>query len=294
MRYQSLRRFSALRPLAIPAIVLLTLAWGRPCFCDEIHDAASSGDVAKVAALLKANPELVSSKDNALGDTPLQVAALYNRKEVAELLIANKADVNAKNNRGWTPLDQAAFGGHTDVARLLLANNADVNAKIGPSEPTILCGVDMNSASILNPQRSGALEATLKDGRVVPINCVGLKEALVAFSDAGSANVFAGATPLYLAAYKGFTDTVALLLADNADVNAKNSQGRTPLHIAAIEGYVNVVQLLLANKADVNAQDNDGETPLRCVISQLQLRIKPANPNLKDVEKVLRQRGGHK
>ena len=48
---------------------------------------------------------------------------------MAELLLANKAEVNAKDNRRWTPLHWAAAQGHKDVAELLLANKAEVNAK---------------------------------------------------------------------------------------------------------------------------------------------------------------------
>jgi ankyrin repeat protein len=45
------------------------------------------------------------------------------------LLLANKADVDAKSNGGRTPLHEAAFSGYKDVVELLLANKADVNAK---------------------------------------------------------------------------------------------------------------------------------------------------------------------
>ena len=48
--------------------------------------------------------------------TPLHLAAI---KETAELLIANGADVNAKNDIGETPVDGAAFRGQTKMAALL-------------------------------------------------------------------------------------------------------------------------------------------------------------------------------
>ena len=35
-------------------VVLLTLVWSSLAFCGEIHDAAESGDLEKVKALLKA------------------------------------------------------------------------------------------------------------------------------------------------------------------------------------------------------------------------------------------------
>ena len=39
------------------------------------------------------------------------------------------ADVNAKNESGVTPLLWAAWKGHKEVAELLIANGADVNTK---------------------------------------------------------------------------------------------------------------------------------------------------------------------
>ena len=84
----------------------------------EIHAAARDGNLVKVTALLKGNPDLVSSKDNN-GDTPLHWAALNGHKDVAELLLANNGDVNAKDNGHRTPLHYAEGGGHSDVAELL-------------------------------------------------------------------------------------------------------------------------------------------------------------------------------
>ncbi len=52
--------------------------------------------------------------------TPLHFAAAYGHPEnVVELLLANKADVNAKDNNGWTPSHTAAAYGHKDLAELL-------------------------------------------------------------------------------------------------------------------------------------------------------------------------------
>lgn len=89
-----------------------------------IHDAARTGNFEKVKALLKDHPDLVFSQDKD-GDTPLHWAAA---KDIAELLLANKAEVNAKDNRGDTPLHSAAFNGHKDVAELLLSVGAAVTA----------------------------------------------------------------------------------------------------------------------------------------------------------------------
>jgi ankyrin repeat protein len=111
------------------AMMLIMLACIIPSFCGEIHDAAEAGDPAKVKTLLKDNPKLVFSKENRLGETPLHVAAEHGHKGVAELLLANGADVNAKDNDGWTPLHDAAMEDRKDVIELLLANKAKINVK---------------------------------------------------------------------------------------------------------------------------------------------------------------------
>ena len=63
------------------------------------------------------------------GSTPMHQAAYYGQKEVAELLIAKGADVNAKDDNGQTPLFNAAYLGRKEIVELLIAEGADVNAK---------------------------------------------------------------------------------------------------------------------------------------------------------------------
>ena len=54
-----------------------------------------------------------------LGWTPLHLAAEYAHKEIAELLIAKGADVNAKDEDGETPLDATYVFNKTETADLL-------------------------------------------------------------------------------------------------------------------------------------------------------------------------------
>jgi len=98
----------------------------------NIFVAAGHGELKTVRALLKENPDLVHSadtSDNGWGNTPLHLAAGNCYQDVAELLIANKADVNARGSDGGTPLHRAADGGCKNTAELLLANKADIGAK---------------------------------------------------------------------------------------------------------------------------------------------------------------------
>jgi hypothetical protein len=74
----------------------------------SIYEAAAKGNIEAVKQHLAAGTD-VDAKDtsDSLGMTPLHWTALTGRREIVELLIANGADVNAKNDGGETPLDWA-------------------------------------------------------------------------------------------------------------------------------------------------------------------------------------------
>jgi ankyrin repeat protein len=93
------------------------------------------GDVDTLKTLLDggANPNLL---DGPTPFHPLDYAAMNGRADVADLLIAYGANIDAKDNLyGETPLHLAIFANteipviHLAVARLLIDRGADVNAK---------------------------------------------------------------------------------------------------------------------------------------------------------------------
>jgi ankyrin repeat protein len=120
------------RIAAVIFVVLLIGIGGWYLFSSEkkISYNAQYGNLSEVRALLKNNPNLVFSKGFLnLDKTPLHWAAQEGNKEMTELLLANRADVNARDFNDWTPLHWAAQKGHKDEAELLLLNKADVDAR---------------------------------------------------------------------------------------------------------------------------------------------------------------------
>eukprot|EP00668_Euglena_longa_P048062 GGOE01065116.1.p1 GENE.GGOE01065116.1~~GGOE01065116.1.p1 ORF type:complete len:200 (+),score=40.01 GGOE01065116.1:100-699(+) len=72
---------------------------------------------------------------------------------------------------------------------------------------------------------------------------------------------FGGATPIMLATKAGHVQVVEVLLRYNADSNLPDALGFTPLHIAAREGKVDLAKLLVSHGSNVEATDSMGKTP---------------------------------
>ena len=91
----------------------------------EFRDAAIYGDFDTVTKFLETDPSLVSERDE-YGFTALHEVAGEHYVKMVELLIANGADVNAKNDSGITPLHLAAY---EQNVQLLIDNGAMVNVR---------------------------------------------------------------------------------------------------------------------------------------------------------------------
>jgi len=92
-----------------------------------LHWAARHG-FTQVAEFLIENGADLNAKERAIAQsTPLHVAATYNQVVVARLLIAKGGRVDATDKWGSTPLQYAAFNGHDDLIELLLYKGANIN-----------------------------------------------------------------------------------------------------------------------------------------------------------------------
>jgi ankyrin repeat protein len=122
---------------------------------------AMRDDSPKVAAALLASPALNVDAANAMGETPLMMAALKGRLDWAKKLIERGAKVQKP---GWSPLHYAATGPSTELLALLLDRGADINA-LAPNRNTPLMmaaryGTEENVKLLL---QRGANKALIND-----------------------------------------------------------------------------------------------------------------------------------
>lgn len=93
----------------------------------ELHDALSSGDQARVGALLRDGANIEGH--NSHGWTPLMAASLHGQVDLARLLLDHGADLHAVNSEGKSAIHYAAMRGGAEAMRLLVRLGAEVNAQ---------------------------------------------------------------------------------------------------------------------------------------------------------------------
>lgn len=189
-------------------------------------------DVAAVRSSI--NQGNVNRVDEA-GFTPLIRAVLFQKKEMAKLLIIEKnADVNIGERNGGTPLIFAASLGQTEIAELLIEKGANVNSVHSNGNTPLIMATAKGHAEI----------AKLLIEKGANVNSVGE----------------AGNTPLKFAAGTGLAEVAKLLIEKGANVNSANMTGGTPLHDAAINGRLEIVKLLVSKNANVSLRTNAGSS----------------------------------
>lgn len=219
--------------------------------------------------------------------SPLVLAILNFRFDTAAYLISAGADVNLWDLYGRSPLYAAIDmhdlprGGRPDlpsadktsaleVAERLLKAGANPNLQLKLRPPYRNVIYDRGGDNILSAGATPLLRAA-KGGDAASIRLLLQFRPLLDLPNA------TGVTPLMTAAGMGngnnptrgrfkteqdAVESVRLLLAAGANVNARNETGLTALHSAASKGWNDVVKALASHGADLRAADRDGATPL--------------------------------
>ena len=117
------RRMMSKRLAVILAMIII---WISPAFAGSIHDAAGSGNQARVASLLAKNPSQVYAKDDE-GATPLHYATANAHTSIVKFLLDHHANANAARNGGITPLHIAATIPNPEITELLIHGKANLN-----------------------------------------------------------------------------------------------------------------------------------------------------------------------
>ncbi len=232
--------------------------WGNT----PLHYAARD-DRGDIARLLIARGAKVDAT-NRLGVTPLHKAT--RSASVAGVLLDRGANVNATDKHGRTPLHWASADPKSTTRSLLLRRGASVNATDHRGRTPLHDAADRGDVDALSGLISvGADPAAADRSGITPMHLSLARDAprLGQNTDAAArtADRF-GYTPLHVAAKHDAARFIANLLAAGALVDARDTLGSTPLHVACRYGGERVAIALIERGANVNATNRAGVTPL--------------------------------
>lgn len=221
--------------------------------------ACSSGDTDEVLKLLHRGADI--NYANVDGLTALHQACIDDNVDMVKFLVENGANINQPDNEGWIPLHAAASCGYLDIAEFLIGHGAHVGA------------VNSEGDTPLDIAEEEAMEELLQNEvnrQGVDIEAARKEEERIMLRDArqwlnsGHINdvrhAKSGGTALHVAAAKGYTEVLKLLIQAGYDVNIKDFDGWTPLHAAAHWGKEEACRILVDNLCDMEMVNKVGQT----------------------------------
>ncbi|WP_257264173.1 ankyrin repeat domain-containing protein [Endozoicomonas sp. ONNA2] len=192
----------------------------------------------KILDLIKEGADVNTKIKNSGKKTALHLVAARGNKRIIELLVAAKADVNARTSADYTVMQYAHKSGSvTPLIRLMVNAGFKIDAPCDDYGATMLIHAAREHNWAL-------LEFLLDNGADI------------------NDRIDDNGTVLHLAARLGQPDKMEMLIKHVEDVNVRDNNGQTVLHLVAESGQREILDQLLELNADVNAQDNNGRTPL--------------------------------
>ncbi|XP_033480436.1 protein phosphatase 1 regulatory subunit 12C isoform X5 [Epinephelus lanceolatus] len=206
-------------------------------------------------------PEIINCS-NADGITALHQSCIDGSMEIVSFLLEHGASVNQVDSEGWTPLHVAASCGYPDIADFLVQRGASLTAVNCDGDVPLDIALDEATESLLQSYtvRQGVdLEAAkrLEEEQI-------LNDARTWLAEGPPSDLQhprTGATPLHVAAAKGYLEALKILCQCGLDVSAMDSDGWTPLHAAAHWGQGEACRILAEHLCNMEARSNAGQTP---------------------------------
>ncbi|XP_004756363.1 protein phosphatase 1 regulatory subunit 12B isoform X6 [Mustela putorius furo] len=222
--------------------------------------ACSSGDTDEVKKLLARGADI--NTVNVDGLTALHQACIDENLDMVKFLVENRANVNQQDNEGWTPLHAAASCGYLNIAEYFINHGASVGIVNSegevpsdlaeePAMKDLLLEQVKKQGVDLEQSRKEEEQQMLQDARQW-LNSGKIEDVRQPRS---------GATALHVAAAKGYSEVLRLLIQAGYDLNVQDYDGWTPLHAAAHWGVKEACSILAEALCDMDIRNKLGQTP---------------------------------
>lgn len=193
----------------------------------------------------------------------IDAAAQGDVAKVKEMLQADPSLAGSRDENGLSVVLKALYYGKRDVVELLLASSVELNlfeaAATGKTD-RVRTLIQQEPANVSSYSTDGFTPLSLAVFFGHP-ETVDVLLAAGAEVNAASRETMK-LTPLASAMATAQNEIARTLIAHGADVNAKAASDLTPLHTAAARGNIEAATLLLEHGADINATTTDGKKPI--------------------------------
>jgi len=227
-----------------------------------LHEAAIGAPDELVDVLLRHEADRSIRDFN--GHRPFHCAmrnrALKNPIQTVERLLCEEADIHQPDALGRTPLHLAASQGALAIVEWLLKKATNVGALDDLGRTALHL-----AASCRSTDSTDVLKCLLDFCDTRPNNLSGLINGQDSAKMTPLHHVFYTYNQLNRDAALDPAVTVAngkLLLSRGADLHARDNRGNTPLHMAAWRGLKELVKVFLLSGADPHAEDENALRPL--------------------------------
>ncbi|XP_075713121.1 protein phosphatase 1 regulatory subunit 12A isoform X3 [Rhinoderma darwinii] len=221
--------------------------------------ACSSGDSEEVLKLLDRGADI--NYANVDGLTALHQACIDDNLEMVKFLVENGASINQPDNEGWIPLHAASSCGYIDIAEYLISHGASVGAVNSEGDTPLDIAEEEPMEELLQNEvnRQGVdVEAARKEEERIMLRDA--RQWLNSGQISDMRHAKSGGTALHVAAAKGYTEVLKLLIQASYAINVKDFDGWTPLHAAAHWGKEEACRILVENLCDMDAVNKVGQT----------------------------------
>ncbi|BFF98254.1 protein phosphatase 1 regulatory subunit 12B [Drosophila madeirensis] len=225
--------------------------------------ACLSGDKDEVIQLLDQGADINTA--NVDGLTALHQACIDDNLDMVEFLVERGADINRQDNEGWTPLHATASCGFVSIARYLVENGADVAAVNSDGDLALDLAIDVQHMAMIDYMEKIVQELNIdvEQARKAEEQAMLSDAKKWLRSDAAEVDrphPKTGATALHVAAAKGYTKVLSLLLAGRGNVDRQDNDGWTPLHAASHWGQRETSEMLVESLADMDIRNYAGQS----------------------------------
>lgn len=200
---------------------------------EPLVKAAQEDDLDAVKEALLAQPE-ANVRDKSTGSNALEHAIQNANRDMVQVLLWAKADVNARNDSGQTVLMMLGEKITSDIVWDLINAGAKVNLRDNDGDTALIEAAQSNNLDVLKTLLEAGAKVNAKNND--------------------------GQTPLMMAASEGLINNLKTLILAGADINARDAKGKSALMYAKENDHSPVVRLLRSYGADESEPKKKAES----------------------------------